>query len=95
MRVLNYCGYIAEKNERAAVSSTHDTTHCTYGTACDGIITMDKRFARKCQAVYYYIGVTTKVLYCDKPDSFLIDIQALGSGVRKNREKNNVSSEQE
>lgn len=64
MRVLNLCGYNSEKNERTAVSSAHDVTHCIYGTKCDYLITMDKRFAKRCEAVYEFIGADTKVFYC-------------------------------
>lgn len=71
MRVLNNCGYNAEKKEKTIVSSTHDVTHCIYGTVSDLFITMDKRFSLKCEAVYKYIGVRTKVVYCSKPENVI------------------------
>lgn len=65
MRVLNYCGYNAEKTKRTAISGTHDVTHCIYATVTDCIITMDQRFFKKCKAIYYYLGVDTRVVYCN------------------------------
>lgn len=64
MRMLNFCGYWAEKSERTAVSSTHDVSHCIYATSADYIISMDERFSKKCKAIYTYLGVPTKVIYC-------------------------------
>ena len=64
LRILNLCGYNAEKKEKTAISSTHDTTHCIYATASDCMITMDKKFSRKCTAVYNSLGVKTQVKYC-------------------------------
>lgn len=65
MRVLNFCGYYAEKTENAAISATHDTTHCIYATATEKLITMDKRFSMKCRAIYKFLGVDTQVIYCN------------------------------
>lgn len=65
MRILNLCGYNGEKSEEYALSSTHDTTHCIYATAADCIISMDKRFSRKCEAIYSFLGVDTQVIFCD------------------------------
>lgn len=64
-RVLNYCGYNAEKN---AISSTHDVSHATYATAADYLFTTDTHFALKCQAVYSFLGVKTKIIHCSVPD---------------------------
>ena len=65
MRVLHYCGYHAENEERKAISSTHDTTHCIYATASDCIISMDKNFYFRCMAVYDFLGVKTQVRYAE------------------------------
>lgn len=64
-RVLNYCGYNAEKN---AISSTHDVSHAIYATAADYLFTTDTHFALKCQAVYSFLGVKTKIIHCSVPD---------------------------
>lgn len=69
MRVLNFCGYYAEKKENNAISSTHDTTHCIYATATEKLITMDKRFSMKCRAIYKFLGVDTQVIYCNDVQS--------------------------
>ncbi|MBQ9433036.1 MAG: hypothetical protein IJU26_02355 [Synergistaceae bacterium] len=75
MGILNLCGYHAEKKEENALSSIHDTTHCIYATAADYFISMDKRFSRKCEAVYSFLGVDTQVQFCD-------NIAALESAIR-------------
>lgn len=63
-RVLNYSGYNAEKGERTSISGTHDVSHAIYATKADLLISLDKKFCKKCQAVYYYIGANTKVIKC-------------------------------
>lgn len=65
MRILNFCGYYAEKDELKAISSTHDTTHCIYATATNILISMDKRFSMKTKAIYSFLGVDTQVRYCN------------------------------
>lgn len=67
-RLLNYCGYNAEKKESTIISSTHDVTHAIYATKADYLISADQRFVNKCQAVYYYLGVDTKVIYLNQDD---------------------------
>jgi len=62
-RVLNYCGYNAEKMEKTAISGTHDVSHAIYATAADYLFTTDTHFALKCQAVYSFLGIKTKILY--------------------------------
>jgi len=64
-RVLNYCGYNAEKKEKTAISGTHDVSHAIYATAADYLFTTDKHFALKCEAVYNYLGIKTRIIYCD------------------------------
>ena len=71
MRLLNFCGYNAEKTERTAISSTHDVTHCIYATGADRILTMDERFAKKCGAVYKFLGVDTQVIFCKTNEQVL------------------------
>lgn len=64
-RILNYCGYNAEKKEKTAISGTHDVSHAIYATAADYFFTTDKHFALKCEAVYNYLGIKTRIIYCD------------------------------
>lgn len=65
-RVLNFCGYNAEKKEKTSISSTHDVTHAIYATNVDYLISNDERFVKKCKAVYYYLGVKTNVIYAEQ-----------------------------
>lgn len=69
-RILNQNGYNAEKSEKTSVSGIHDVSHAIYATKANFLLTEDKRFYKKCQAVYSYLGVPTKVVLCD--DSNLI-----------------------
>ncbi len=82
MRVLNFCGYYAEKNERTAISSTHDITHCIYGTECDYLITKDKRFAKKCEAIYEFIGADTIVKYCKTAEDVMEALNNISDTLR-------------
>lgn len=60
--VLNMCGYNRDKNEKTAESSNYDTQHAINATYCDILVTNDKHFLNKVKAVYYYLGVPTKVM---------------------------------
>lgn len=62
-RILNYCGYNADKSEWTSISGTHDVTHGIYATKADYLISTDLRFVKKCKAVYYYLGIKTEVIY--------------------------------
>jgi len=63
-RVLNYSGYYAEKTEKTSISGTHDVSHAIYATVSETLLSMDKRFARKCHAVYSFLGINTNVVFC-------------------------------
>ena len=63
--ILNLCGYNADKEEKKVVSGIHDVSHAIYATAADKFFTFDKRFAKRCQAVYYFLGAETEVVACD------------------------------
>lgn len=63
-RMLNFSGYYAEKSEKTSISGTHDVSHSIYATKADYLISMDKRFVKKCQAVYSFLGVETEIIYC-------------------------------
>lgn len=68
--VLNYVGYHYEKEQRKAISGTHDISHAIYATKADVLLTMDYRFAQKCKAVYSFLGAKTTVIYC-KPQNII------------------------
>ena len=75
-RILNFSGYYAEKSEKTTISGTHDVSHSIYATKADHIITTDKRFAKKCQAVYHFLGLNKLVIYC-KQDKIIDEINKL------------------
>lgn len=70
--LLNYIGYNYEKEQRKAISGTHDISHAIYATKADILLTMDYRFAQKCKAVYSFLGAKTTVIYCKQQD--IIDV---------------------
>ncbi len=43
-------------------SDMHDITHAIYGAYCDYFVTNDRRFFRKCVAVFEYLGVPCRVM---------------------------------
>lgn len=63
-RILNHNGYYRDKNEKTSISGTHDVSHAIYATKANWLITTDERFANRCKAVYYYLGVPTEVIFC-------------------------------
>lgn len=63
-RILNFAGYCSEKSEQTSISGTHDVSHAIYATKADFLVTMDRRFAKKCKAVYNFLGVRTSVIFC-------------------------------
>lgn len=65
-RMLNFYGYYTDKSASKAVSGTHDITHAIYATASDYFCTADYRFSQRCKAVYYYLGIPTEVITCEK-----------------------------
>lgn len=69
-RILNQNGFNSEKSEKTSASGIHDVSHALYATKANLLLTEDKRFYKKCKAVYFYLGVPTKVILCD--DSNLI-----------------------
>lgn len=38
--------------------------YAIYATKADFLVTMDRRFAKKCKAVYNFLGVRTSVIFC-------------------------------
>ncbi len=63
-RILNHNGYYRDKKEKTSISGTHDVSHAIYATKANWLITTDERFANRCKAVYYYLGVPTHVIFC-------------------------------
>lgn len=69
-RILNQNGYNADKSLHTTTSGIHDVTHAIYATATNWLLTTDFRFCAKCKAVYSFLGVPTKVVYC-KPNGII------------------------
>lgn len=63
-RILNHNGYYRDQKEKTSISGTHDVSHAIYATKANWFITTDERFANRCKAVYYYLGVPTEVIFC-------------------------------
>ncbi len=59
--VLQECGYNSDK-KNTAVSGIYDTSHIIYATYCDFFVTNDTRLAKRVKAIYYYLGIGTKVV---------------------------------
>lgn len=59
--VLNKSGYNRDKGDKV-ISGIYDTTHSIYATYCDFLVTNDRRFQKRTNAIYYYLGVPTKVI---------------------------------
>ena len=58
---LNKCGYNRDK-KTTVISGIYDTTHSIYGTYCDYFVSSDDRLRKRISAIYYYLGVSTKVV---------------------------------
>lgn len=59
---LNKCGYNRDKKDSTVISGIYDTTHSIYGTYCDYFVSSDDRLRKRISAIYYYLGVPTKVI---------------------------------
>lgn len=67
-RVLSTYGYYADKNEKTSLSGTHDVSHAIYATKANKFFTTDRRFAKRCAAVYFFLKVNTEVIVCESND---------------------------
>ena len=59
--LLQGCGYNSDK-KNTAVSGVYDISHMIYATYCDFFVTNDTRLAKRANAIYYYLGIGTKVV---------------------------------
>lgn len=59
---LNKCGYNRDKKDATVISGIYDTAHSIYGTYCDYFVSSDDRLRKRISAIYYYLGVPTKVI---------------------------------
>ena len=60
--LLNKYGYNADKNVQTVTSGVYDIAHSIYGTYCDYFVSNDTRLRKRISAIYYYLGVPTKVI---------------------------------
>ena len=67
-RILNMNGYNADKKSNTTISGIHDVSHAIYATQANKLFTADKRFANKCKAIYYFLGVDTEVILCPQKE---------------------------
>lgn len=63
-RILNHNGYYRDRKLKTSISGTHDVSHAIYATKAKWFITTDERFANRCKAVYFYLGVPSSVIFC-------------------------------
>lgn len=73
-RVLSVHGYNADTSAESAISGIHDITHAIYATETDKFFTTDERFAQRCRAVYFFLGIPTQVVSC-KPNQIVTTLQ--------------------
>lgn len=67
-RILNINGYNADKKVDTTISGIHDVSHAIYATRANKLFTVDKRFANKCRAIYYFLGMDTEVILCPQKE---------------------------
>ena len=67
-RMLNMNGYNADKKADTTISGIHDVSHAIYATQANKLFTVDKKFANKCKAIYYFLGVDTEVILCPQKE---------------------------
>ena len=58
-------GYNSDKGIRKNTSGIHDTSHSIYGTYCEVFVTNDKKFSKRLQAIYEFLGLKVKVMLLD------------------------------
>jgi hypothetical protein len=60
---LNFFGYYPDDLRKIdkVRSNFSDSNHATYGIACDAILTMDKRFARRLKAAMGALELKTEI----------------------------------
>lgn len=61
--LLDYLGYRSDKKtDRSPVARLADASHAYCAQVCDVLLTSDKRMRAKTNAVYAYLGISTKVV---------------------------------
>lgn len=71
------CGYNKDVDVRKTQSGIHDVSHMIYGTYCDYLVTSDKRFMKRAQAIYYFLGVDTLVVDYEEYKKMVTDLDIM------------------
>lgn len=65
-KVLNECGYHRDTEIKKTISGIHDVSHSIYATYCNYFVTLDNKFRKRTEAIYYYLGLKTELLSFDE-----------------------------
>lgn len=60
--LLSRCGFYRDKNPKKTASGIHDVSHLIYATYCEYLVSFDCRFRKRAEAIYYFLGIDTRVL---------------------------------
>lgn len=60
--LLNRYGYHRDKELRKTISGIHDVSHLIYATYCEYLVSFDQNFSKRAEAIYYFLGIHTRVL---------------------------------
>ena len=60
---------------RKTISGIHDVSHSIYATYCNYFVTLDTNFRKRVEAIYYYLGLETKVRSFDDLEKYFIKTQ--------------------
>lgn len=60
--LLSRCGFYRDKNKKKTVSGILDVSHLIYATYCEYLVSFDCRFRKRAEAIYYFLGIDTRVL---------------------------------
>lgn len=60
--ILDLVGYRIDKELKRYNSSIHDLSHIINASYCDFFVTMDKKLIARANAIYHYLGISTKAV---------------------------------
>jgi hypothetical protein len=60
--ILSCVGYGYDKNIQTAISGIYDTTHMIMSRYCDIVVSTDKSYVKKTEAIFWFLGIKTKVI---------------------------------
>lgn len=65
-KVLSKCGFHRDNEIKKTISGIHDISHSIYATYCNYFVSLDYKFRKRVEAVYYYLGFDIDVLSLDE-----------------------------